>query len=311
MAIEIETYEKPALTERVPWVELPYHRHTVRESLVEAWHSRHLLAHFGGEAIRRTFFLTVLGPLWIFLHVVMDIGGKTFLFGGVLGVKTPDGVPYIIFLLTGMLGWTLFQQTLNFGVRSFQRYRRYAARLNVPLLLLPISCGAQALLQFFIYLAVVVAGLAYYAVRGQTYYETGPRLLFVPYGLVLCLLFAWGLSLMLAPINYRKRDVRLVLRYAMQFWLYVTPVVYPLTALHGPFLMAAKLNPLAPMTEMIKFGLIGGGNVGVHFVLWGTAAAVGSFALGIVVTNRLGPKVLARPLISDGGGDDDDDDTSV
>lgn len=307
MTVGIQPLEKPALAP-APYVALPYRRLTMRQSLVEAWRSRHLLVHLGTEAIRRTFNLTVLGPLWIVLHVVFDIGSKTFIFGGVLGVNTPNGIPYIIFLLTGMLGWTLFQQTLNFGVKGFQRYRRYAARLNMPLVLLPIACGAQALLQFVLYLGVVLAGLGYYALRGQTYYETGARLLFVPYGLILCLLFAWGLSLLLAPINYRKRDVRLVLRYVLQFWLYVTPVIYPLTRLHGVLLIVAKLNPVAPMTEMIKFGLIGGGNVGVHFVLWGTGAALASFLAGVFVMNRLGPRALARPLISDGDDDDDIDD---
>jgi homopolymeric O-antigen transport system permease protein len=306
MTVGIEPLEKQLIAPSAQ-VALPYRRLTVRESVVEAWRSRHLLPHLGAEAIRRSFFLTVLGPAWIVLTAFMDIGSKTFLFGGVLDVKTPNGVPYIVFLLTGMLGWTLFQQTLNFGVKSLQRYRRYAARLNMPLLLLPLACGAQALLHFFLYLAVVVAGLAYYALRGQIYFETGARLLLVPYGLALCLLFAWGLSLILAPINYRKRDIRLLMRYVLQFWLYVTPVVYPLESLHGVLLIVAKLNPVAPMTELIKFGLIGGGNVGVRFVLWGTAAAVGSFLLGIVVMNRLGPQALARPLISDGDGDDDVD----
>jgi lipopolysaccharide transport system permease protein len=125
---------------------------------------------------------------------------------------------------------------------------------------------------------------------------------------MLCLLFGWGLSMLLAPINYRKRDVRLVLKYGLQFWMYVTPVVYPLENLHGMVLLVAKLNPLAPMVEMIKFGLIGGGNIGVHFVLYAIGAATGTFFAGLLVVNRYGPSVLARPLLDDGIADDDDDD---
>jgi lipopolysaccharide transport system permease protein len=175
----------------------------------------------------------------------------------------------------------------------------------MPLVLLPMGAGAGALLQFCIYLCVVLAALVYYALRGVSYWASGAQILFVPYGLVLCLLFAWGLSLILAPINYRVRDVHQVLRYVLQFWLYVTPVVYPLTNLHGTILLIAKLNPLAPMTEMIKYGLIGGGNIGVQFVAWGTGVAFATFALGIVVMNRIGHQTIARPLISI---DDDEDD---
>lgn len=275
-------------------------------SLGEVWHARHLLRLFGAFAIRRKFTLTLLGPGWIIVTVAMDIAGKTFLFGGVLNVRTPEGVPYIIFLLAGLLGWTLFQHTLLFGVRSFQWYRKYLDSLHIPLPIIPVAAGAQALLQFVIYLGVIGAGLAYYAARGQAYYQHGVRLLLVPLGLVLCLLFSWGLSFLLAPLNYRKRDVRLLLTYVLMFWQYVTPVVYPLQALHGPLLLAAKLNPLAPMMEMIKFGLIGGGNIGIEWACWGAGCAVATFLIGLATLGRFGPRALARPLMV--GADDDDDD---
>lgn len=307
MAIDVEAPEHEALESPSLVAELPYRKLTLARSLAEGWQSRHLLVYLGGEAIRRMFYMTFLGPLWLVIHVAMDIGSKTFLFGSVLNVKTPNHIPYIIFLLTGLLGWTLFQQSLNFGVRSYQRYRRYHARLHMPLVLLPIAASAQALLQFVMYLAVVIAGLAYYALRGTVYFETSPRLLFAPLGLVLCLLFSWGISLILAPLNYHRRDVRLVMRYVLQFWLYVTPVVYPLGDLHGALLLAAKVNPLAPMTEMIKYGLIGGGSIGLQFALWGAGAAVGTFVVGLVFVNRIGSKLLAKPRMTDDDDGSDDD----
>ncbi len=146
----------------------------------------------------------------------------------------------------------------------------------------------------------------------KVYFETGPQLLFVPFGLILCLAFS-GLSMILTPINYRKRDVRLVVKYMLQFWLYVTPVLYSLQYLHGFLLTAAKLNPLAPMMEMINFGLIGGGNVGVRFVLWGSGAAATADAVGLLVITRYGPIALSRPLIDDAkeGDVDDDDDVAI
>lgn len=307
MAVDVEATQTavPAASVAAPTaVEIPYRRVPLREALVDTWHSRHVLWLFSVFAVKRMFFLTVLGPAWLFIHVAVDIGGKTFLFGSVLGVSTPHGTPYIIFLLAGMLGWTLFQQSLNFGIKSFQRYRRYTERLSVPLLIVPIAAGAQALLQFFIYLSIIGAGLGYYALRGQAYYQSGTQLLLVPFGLMLCLLFSWGLSFLLAPLNYRKRDVRMVIKYAMTFWLYITPVVYPLQHLHGAILIAAKLNPLAPMVEMIKYGLIGGGNTGTEFAAYGTICAVGTFLAGLIFLNRQGPKILATPLFAD---EDDDD----
>jgi lipopolysaccharide transport system permease protein len=205
-----------------------------------------------------------------------------------------------------MLGWTLFQQTLIFGTRGLQRYRKWAQNLHFPLMIIPIAAGAQALLHLVIYLGIVLIALGYYAVEGRVYFETGPQLLLVPLGLACCLLFSWGLSFALAPLNYRRRDVRMVLKYAMQFLLYVTPVVYPLSNLHGATLVIAKLNPLAPMVEMIKYGLIGGGNTGLHFIAWAVVSAVGTFFAGLAVLNRYGPQVLARPLFDPEDDEDSD-----
>ena len=116
--------------------------------------------------------------------------------------------------------------------------------------------------------------------------------------------------MILTPINYRKH-VRLRREYVLQLWLYVTPVLSPLQNLHGFLLTAAKLNPLAPMMEMINFGLIGAGTSGCVSSC-GAAAPPATFAVGLLVITRYGPIALSRPLIDDAEGDvDDDDDVAI
>lgn len=269
---------------------------TTLESLRGTWRSRHLLHLLGVFAIRRMFRLTLLGPLWLIIHVAMDILSKTFIFGGVLNVQTPNGVPYIMFLLTGMLGWRLFQHTLTFGIKSFQRFRGIVRDLDFPLLIVPVAATAQALVEFALYAAVLAAGFAYYWIKaGNILFETGPQLLLAPLGLLGCLVLGWGLCCWLAPINYRMRDVRFMLSYAVGFWLYLTPVVYPLSRLDGFPLLLAKLNPMAPLIEMIKFGLIGGGNIGPEFAAYGLGVSAVIFITGLMFLNRVGPRILREP----------------
>jgi lipopolysaccharide transport system permease protein len=256
------------------------------------------------------FRLTLLGPLWLIIHVAMDIAGKTFIFGSVLNVRTPNEVPYIMFLLTGMLGWRLFQHTLTSGIKAFQRFRAIVRDLDFPLLIVPIAGTAQALVEFALYLGVLMAGFAYYWIKADNIlFETGPQLLLVPLGLAGCLVLGWGLCCWLAPINYRARDVRFVLSYAIGFWLYLTPVVYPLSRLSGFPLLLAKLNPMAPMIEMIKYGLIGAGNIGFRFAAYGLGMAALTFASGLIFLNRVGPRVLREPAAI--GTDDDDEEEEV
>lgn len=255
------------------------------------------------------FRLTLLGPLWLVIHVAMDLAGKTFIFGGVLNVQAPHEVPYIMFLLTGMLGWRLFQHTLTSGMKAFQRFRGIVRDLDFPLLIVPVAGAAQALVEFSLYLGVLLAGFAYYWIKaGNILFETGPQLLLAPLGLVGCLVLGWGLCFWLAPINYRARDVRFVLAYAIGFWLYLTPVVYPLSRLSGVPLLLAKLNPMAPLIEMIKFGLIGDGNIGYRFATYGLGVAVLTFASGLMFLNRVGPRVLREPAAVGSYDDEDEED---
>jgi lipopolysaccharide transport system permease protein len=287
----------------------PRRRGAVR-SLVDTWRERAVLWRFSVLAFQRMFKMTVLGPTWIVLHVVIDILGKTFLFGNVLSVDTPNGEPYVIFLLSGMLGWRLFQETFMLGIRSFQRYKKFTLAFDLPLPLVPIGGAAQGLLDGVAYFGAVLIAFGYFAIGGRIYFEHGIRLVLVPVGLLFCLLFAWGLSFLLAPLNYRRRDVRLVLRYVIPLWLYVTPVVYPLRDLHGWLLAVAKLNPMAPNVEMIKYGLIGGGNIGVRFFCFAAISAIGTFVIGLVFLNRFGPGLVTRPVavtLVDDNDDDEDD----
>lgn len=297
-----------AAVEAPAGVTLPAYRMSLRESLVESWRSRYMFPAFGRMAIRRLFQFTILGPTWILLHALIDIAGKTFLFGSVLSVAAPHGIPYVLFLLTGMLVWRLFQETTMYGVRSFQRYRKWTREFTLPLLVIPIAGAAQALMDAFIYLVMVVGVLAYYALRGHVYFQEGPRLLFAPLGIVLCLFFGWGLSFILAPLNYRARDIRNALRYVIPLWIYVTPVVYPLSSLHGKTLAVAKLNPMAPIVEMTKYGLIGAGNVGVRFVTFAVASSLITFVGGLLFLNRFGSDMVARPLIVGGDEEEDEED---
>lgn len=306
MASELEI-EAPAAAAPSDGVVIGRYRATILETFRDTWRERHLLRLFGIFAIRRMFHGTLLGLYWIPLAVAVDIGGKVFLFGSVLSVRTPNGVPYVVFLLAGLLGWRLFHETVNFGVRSFQYFRKYALNFHFPLAIVPVANSARALVHFVAYLAVVGAGLGYYAARGVVYLETSAQLLFVPLGLLLCVVFGWGLTFFLAPLNYRARDVRFIVRAVLPLWMYLTPVVYPLDRLDGPLLLLAKLNPMAPIVEMIKFGLIGGGSVGPEFAAYGVASALGTFLAGLLFLNAFGPRLLSSQAAAVADEDDEDD----
>jgi lipopolysaccharide transport system permease protein len=299
--------ERPAAASAAPTGTLPYRRQTIREAVGEAWAARALVRPLGARVVRKTYAKTKLGASWLVIRPVVDTGGKALLFGSVLGiVGAPNGVPYFLFLLVGMQAWRLFDQTLFWATRGFDRYAKLTRSFAFPLLLVPISASAFAWVEFLIYgLILVLTFLLFVVVDGELYLQLGPELLLAPLGLLLALGLALGISLWLSLLNARWRDVRLALRFVLEVWLYVTPVIYPLTLLPAGFQTLAQVNPMAPVVEMVKEGLLDAGHVTALGVAWSVAATIAALASGLWFFSRNAAR-FNTPLPLD---DDDDDET--
>jgi lipopolysaccharide transport system permease protein len=246
-----------------------------------------------------------LGPTWLILQTFMSLVGFTLIFGGgVFNLQAPGGMPYFLFVMVGMMGWNLFQHTLLMSTRGFQRVK-ILREFHLPLLWVPIVGSAQGLVRFFLYLAGYLGTIVYlWAARGHLYVQLSPKLLLMSLGgLSLCLMFAWGMGMWTAPLYAWARDVRYVLRLVMPFWMFLTPILYPIERLHGKTRLLAELNPLSSPIEMIKVGLLGAGSVRIYAAIVSIAGIVLIFTSGVWFITRFG-----YGLASIGGRFDEDDD---
>jgi ABC-type polysaccharide/polyol phosphate export permease len=284
------------------------HRPTIREALGDAWHNRHLLRGLAANVVMLSFRKTILGPGWILIQALMDTIGKAFIFGSLVQVKGPDNIPYLVFLLGGMLGWRVFQRTLYITTRAFDRFSRLTRDLDFPLLLVPIASTAQLAFEFAVYTGLLIVALAYYSLRdGHLFLNTGPELFFAPLGLLWALVFAWGLAMFTGPLNSRARDVRHVLRNVVPLWLYLTPVIYPLDRLHGAVRVLAQLNPMAPIVEMIKVGILGAGVVDPKAAAWSLLITTSVFLSGVWFVSRHGARIAGISRGRDSFFDEEED----
>jgi len=255
--------------------------------LRDAWRERALAPWLGARVLIKLIWGTKLGPAWLVLRPLMDTLGKALIFGGVLQVAAPGGMPYFVFLLGGMIAWRLFERLVFYATRSFDFYRKSMRELDIPLLLVPISAGAFPLVEISVYFAVFAGTIAFYALfMGEVYLQTGPKLLFFPVGMTILVVAALGLGFWTSVLNGKARDTRLIIRYVLEFWLYLTPVVYPLTAVPPAYQWVATINPITAPVEMVKTGLIGTGNVELYPVLWSTAFAVVALVSGLWFFSR-------------------------
>jgi lipopolysaccharide transport system permease protein len=219
-----------------------------------------------------------------------------------------NGAPYFLFLLVGMLGWRLFDQTLFWATRGFDRFAKFTRRFAFPLLLVPVAASAYGWVELSIYSVIVaVTFLILVVTDGQLYLPLGPELLLGVLGLTLALGLALGIGLWTSVLNARWRDVRFTLRYVLEIWLYVTPVLYTLEKLPENLRSIAQVNPMAPIVELVRVGFLGTGSVSPLAVAWAVVATLGALASGLWFFSHYAAR-FNTPLL---GLDDEDEDEGV
>jgi ABC-type polysaccharide/polyol phosphate export permease len=302
------TRDLPATAVAVEPVEFVDYRPSVWASLKEAYRSKHLLWDISMSALLAYITKYRLGAFWIVFQTFMQVIGYALIFGGgIFGLKAPNGMPYFLYTMVGLMGWVLFQSTITITVRAFLRLKSLANDVYFPLLFVPIAGSAQAGLRFFcLFVGYILTSLYYWIAKGHLYVQLGPKYLFFSVaGLFLCAAFAWGIGMFTAPLTAHTRDVRMVVKFVVPFWIFVTPVLYPIDHLKGTTRLLAELNPLSSPVEMAKVGLVGAGTVRPVAALWSVGVIAAVFASGVWFMNRYGASVVG--LYKDDVDDDDEE----
>jgi lipopolysaccharide transport system permease protein len=223
----------------------------------EGWRRRRMLPFFALKTLQKTYNRTWLGVLWLPLRPGIDLILKIGVIGTLIGSPAP-GVPYLLFAMVGMSVWELFEKAAFWGTRSLESSRRqlkqaYFARL-------PIITGglAPASVFFGMYAIATVGVIIYFWITdGTTHLTIGLSTFAVPAGLALLALFGLTVALFLAPVALYARDVRFLLGYALGFWFYLTPVLYPPDKVTGLLEVAVTVNPISAPVGLVGHGLLG------------------------------------------------------
>ena len=227
----------------------------------EFWRYRRLVPYFAKRLLEKRYLRTWLGWLWIPLRPVLDVTARVFVFGTVLDIPS-QGVPYLIFFIVGMSAWSLFEESLFWAARSIELNRRVLRRVYVPRLTMLVGSLSIALVEYLIYVVITLIAAGYFVLAdGTTYLDIGANALVALGGLVLVVLLAQSFGLWLSVLGAQARDVRFTLRYFTAFWFFLTPVIYPLDSIPENLRWLAAINPVTAPVEMVKYGILGIGDV--------------------------------------------------
>jgi lipopolysaccharide transport system permease protein len=234
---------------------------SLRRMVREVWAARSLVPRIGIRVTVKGYSGTKLGRTWLWLRPSVSILGMSLLFGAVLDAPS-EGLPYILFLLIGTQAWMCFERSVFWATRSFDVYRRITRNFRIPLMIVPISAAIPASIEFTVVGALAFGALTWFSIADHNLYlVVGPGLLVAVGGYLLAYLVGMSVGFWTATLNAFARDVRILMIFVLQLWLYVTPVIYPRSALPSGLDLVVSLNPVTAPVEMVKWGLLDVGSV--------------------------------------------------
>jgi lipopolysaccharide transport system permease protein len=223
--------------------------------LRELWAYRELLYFLVWRDVKVRYKQTALGAAWAILQPLMTAVVFTIFFGRLAGIAS-DGLPYPLFSYAGLLVWTFFAQGLSQSSNSVVGSAQLITKVYFPRLVIPIAAVLSGLVDLAVALPVLAAMLWYYGIW------PGAAVLTVPLLALLALVAATGVGLWLSALNVEYRDVRYVVPFLVQLWLFVTPVIYPASVL-APRLQRLGLpawswgiNPMAGVVEGFRWAML-------------------------------------------------------
>ena len=208
-----------------------------------------LLAEVVSEILAR-YKQSLMGPMWALFQPLVLMVIFT-LVRSLVGIES-DGIPYPTFVYAALVPWAFFANSITYGTPKIVQRRSLILKVYFPREILPITGVLTALVDF---------GLAFPILIGlMVYYQVGPgvAILLFPVLLLIQMTLVLGIVFVLSPLAVYRRDITIAAPLIVQFWMFLCPVVYPLSAVPGQYQILYLLNPMAGLVEAWRQILIVG-----------------------------------------------------
>ena len=255
-------------------------------NLKEVWRYRDLIWLFTKRSFILIYKQTILGPAWILLQPLMTTLIYTVVFGGIAGIST-DGVPQLLFYMGGTAVWGFFSSCITRTASTFTGNAGVFGKVYFPRLVTPISNVLSAAINFGVQLLMFLLFWLYYVIKGQVAPHY-PGILLLPFLLIYLGLLALGLGIIISSMTTKYRDLTLLVGFGVSLWMYVTPVVYPVSSLgDGILSKIVQLNPVTSAVEAFRWIFLGQGAMDPLYWIVSVAVTVVIVLLGILIFNRV------------------------
>lgn len=264
------------ITPRKKWYDL---------QLRDVWHYRDLIALFVRRDFVSRFKQTILGPLWFIIQPLFTSLIYTVIFGQIARLPT-DGLPQMLFYMSGTVMWHYFSGCLNGTSTTFTANAGIFGKVYFPRLVTPISIVISNLISFAIQFLFFLGFYVYFFVKGAdvrftTWALTLPLLILLMAGLGL------GFGIIISSLTTKYRDLNYLVGFGVGLWMYATPVIYPVSSIPERWRWIATVNPISPIIETFRAGFLGAGDASWLRLGYAFVFMLVVLFLGVVIFNRV------------------------
>ncbi len=247
--------------------------------LRELWAYRELLLVLVSRDVKVRYKQTVLGIAWAVIQPITTMIIFSVIFGNFAKIPS-DGYAYPVFVYTALLPWGLFSTAVSSSANSMVGSAHLVSKVYFPRILIPVSSVGAALVDFAISTLILFSLMLFFGV------EFSLKLLLLPGLIFVLLLTALGVGIFLSALTVSYRDFRYVVPFMIQIWMYLTPVIYPVSLIPEKWQWISYLNPMTGIIEASR-AIFLGAEINLIALLFSIVFAVTMFILGVVYFKRV------------------------
>ncbi len=251
----------------------------------EVFKYRDLIFLFVKRSFTAQYKQTVLGPAWFIITPLITSFISTIIFGNIAHIES-DGVPYFLFYLTGYTLWNYFATCVNNTAATFTGNASIMGKVYFPRLTMPISSVLYSAINMLIVFTMTCITVVVYDLQGYAIFPNLTALL-IPLYMIQTAALGLGVGIIVSSLTTKYRDLSILVSFGVSLWMYLTPVVYPISSVGGIMGTLIMINPMSPLIQNLKYGLLGAGTFELKYWLISIAVTLVVDLLGILLFNKV------------------------
>jgi lipopolysaccharide transport system permease protein len=231
------------------------------------WSARDILSyrHLLGSLVRREFLLnyqqTILGPVWILFQPLLTLVTYVLVFGKLIGIPTGENLPPVLFYFSGIVLWNFFNDSFVGTSNTFRDNIQIFSKVYFPRIIMPLSVLFTHFFRLIVQLLLLFLMIVYYVTFKGFHVPIRLNILLIPVAIILTGVISFTLGLFFSVLTAKYRDISNLVYVGIRLLMFVTPVIYPLSAVQEKLRWIVTINPLTPIFELFRLGLYGQGTV--------------------------------------------------